>query len=87
MTNWGLYVELPNTVEGLVHISTIDGDFYNFNEAKYELVGEKTGRVFRLGQRVKVMVKDVDMTLRAVDFLLADFTEDPAIHDFYKNGR
>lgn len=87
VTNWGLYVELPNTVEGLVHISTIDGDFYNFNEAKYELVGEKTGRVFRLGQRVKVMVKDVDMTLRAVDFLLADFTEDPAIHDFYKNGR
>ena len=70
VTNWGIYVELPNTVEGLVHISKIAGDYYYYKEETYELVGEATGRRFTLGQKVKVRVNAVDMTLRAVDFLL-----------------
>ena len=71
VTNWGIYVELPNTIEGLVHISRIEGDYYIFNEDDHELKGERTGRRFTLGQPVQVMVSDVDMSIRAVDFVLA----------------
>lgn len=86
VTNWGIYVELENTVEGLVHVSTLKG-FYRFDEAHYELVGEDTGITYRLGEKVKVMVKDIDLSLRTVDFIIADFELDDAIHDFYKRGR
>ncbi len=71
VTNWGIYVELPNTVEGLVHISKIMGDYYHYNENSYELIGEATGRRFTLGQTVDVRVNGVDMLLHAVDFVLA----------------
>lgn len=87
VTNWGIYVELENTVEGLVHVSSMVGDYYRFNEEKYELVGEDSGKVFRLGETVKVMVHDVDLATRTVDFILADFEEGSRIHDFYRNGR
>lgn len=70
VTGWGIYVELSNTVEGLVHISKMEGDYYYFNEDNYELVGERTGRRYVLGQTVKVRVNAVDMSLRAVDFVL-----------------
>ncbi len=86
VTNWGIYVELENTVEGLVHISSLKG-YYRFDEAHYELVGEDTGVTYRLGEKVKVMVHDVDMTLRTVDFIIADFDLHDAVHDFYKKGR
>ena len=72
VTNWGIYVELPNTVEGLVHISKIQGDYFVYKEDTYELVGEATGRRFCLGQKLAVCVNSVDLTLRAVDFILAD---------------
>ncbi|MCR4933834.1 MAG: ribonuclease R [Lachnospiraceae bacterium] len=86
VTNWGIYVELENTVEGLVHVSSLKG-FYRFDEAKYELVSEDNDTVYKLGEKVKVMVKDVDLSLRTVDFIIADFDVDDAIHDFYKKGR
>lgn len=72
VTNWGIYVELENTVEGLVHISKIQGDYYTYKEDTYELVGEATGRRFCLGQQISVCVNSVDLALRAVDFILAD---------------
>ncbi len=71
VTDWGIYVELPNTVEGLVHISKLEGDFYLYNEDRCELKGERTGRRYVLGQTVDVCVDGVDMALRAVDFVLA----------------
>lgn len=72
ITNWGIYVELPNTVEGLVHISKITGDFYSYREETYELVGEATGKKYCLGQKIKVVCNGVDIAFRAVDFVLAD---------------
>ena len=72
VTGWGLYVELPNTIEGLVHISTIRGDYYQFVEKTYELVGERTNRHYKLGQRVKVVVDDCDTMARTIDFVLAE---------------
>lgn len=70
VTNWGIYVELENTVEGLVHISKIPGDYFSYREESYELIGAATGKKYVLGQRVKVIVNSVDMVLRAVDFIL-----------------
>ena len=72
ITNWGVYVELPNTVEGLVHISKIEGDYFTYREDSYELVGEATGRKYCLGQRVRVICNMVDIATRAVDFIFAD---------------
>ena len=50
VTNWGFYVELPNTVEGLVHVNELRGDYFVFDEAHYELVGEMTRKTYKLGQ-------------------------------------
>lgn len=68
VTGWGIYVELPNTVEGLVHVSKLPGDYFYYNEHSYELVGEHSGQVYQLGQRIRVQVAGVDMTARTIDF-------------------
>lgn len=70
VTGWGLYVELPNTVEGLVHINTLWDDYYMFDSNKFELIGEVTRKVYRLGQKVRVRVEDADILLKTVDFVL-----------------
>lgn len=72
VTGWGLYVELPNTIEGLVHISTISGDYFHFVEETYELVGERTNRHYKLGQCVKVRVEACDEMARTIDFSLVE---------------
>ena len=71
VTNWGLYVELPNTVEGLVRMSILDDDYYIFDEQHYELIGEMTKKTYKLGQPVRVTVSSTDRLLRTVDFILA----------------
>ena len=71
VTNWGLYVELPNTVEGLVRMSDLDDDYYIFDEQHYELIGEMTKKTYKLGQPVRVTVSSTDRLLRTVDFILA----------------
>lgn len=68
----GLYVELPNTVEGLIHINTLRDDYYVFDQDAYELRGDMTGKIFRLGQKVRVRVADADKMLKTVDFVLAE---------------
>ena len=72
VTGWGLYVELPNTVEGLIHVNTLRDDFYVFDQEAYELRGEMSHKVFRLGQKVRVRVEDADAMMKTVDFVLAD---------------
>ena len=70
ITGWGIYVELENTVEGLVHVSKLPGDYYYYNESTYEMVGEATGRAYKLGMPVKVRVDDCDRMTRTIDFSL-----------------
>lgn len=65
---YGFYVELPNTIEGLVHVTTLTDDYYHYMEATYEMAGEATGRRYKLGQKVKVMVTGTDKILRTIDF-------------------
>ncbi|MEG0566486.1 MAG: ribonuclease R, partial [Hungatella sp.] len=60
VTNWGLYVELPNTVEGLIHINELRGDYYVFDEDRMELVGESTKITYKLGQKIWVQVTATD---------------------------
>lgn len=68
VTEWGFYVELPNTVEGLVHVTSLTDDYFHYNESTYELIGERTGGCYKLGQKVRVMVANTDKILRTVDF-------------------
>lgn len=72
VTAWGVYVELPNTVEGLIHVSKLPGEYYYYNEKQYEMVGEITGRSFRPGMPVRVRVDGVDLFLKTIDFSLAE---------------
>lgn len=73
ITGWGMYVELENTVEGLVHVSTLYDDHYDFVEENLTLVGERTGRTFKLGQPVTVILDFVDEQARTIDFILEEF--------------
>lgn len=69
ISNYGFYVELPNTVEGMVRLANLDGDYYVFDEEHYELVGERARKKFKLGQTVKIQVVSVDRYLKTIDFL------------------
>lgn len=72
VTGWGMYVELPNTCEGLVRMQDLTDDYYILDEKQYRLVGEKTGKTYSLGQRISICVKSADKMLGTVDFILAD---------------
>lgn len=69
INNYGFYVELPNTVEGMVRLSELQGDYYVFDETHYELVGEHSRRKFKLGQQIRVQVISVDKFMKTIDFL------------------
>lgn len=71
VTSWGFYVELPNTIEGLVHVTALEGDYFQFSEETYELIGEHTNIHYKLGQTVTVIAVDVDEVMRTIDFKLA----------------
>ncbi|QNO14377.1 ribonuclease R [Alkalicella caledoniensis] len=70
VTNFGIFVELENTVEGLVHISNMTDDYYHYNEKAYSLVGEKSRRTFRLGEKVNIKVTKVNKEEKNIDFIL-----------------
>lgn len=70
VTNFGLYVELPDTCEGLVHISKIEGDYFYFDESRYQLVGERSRTTYRLGEKIKIKVEKADINLKTVDFVI-----------------
>ena len=70
VTEWGFFVELENTVEGLVRVTELTDDFYQYYEDTYELVGEATNRRYKLGQKVQVRVEHCDRIMRTIDFAL-----------------
>lgn len=69
ITSWGIYVELPDTVEGMIRISDLTDDFYTYDEKQYILVGECTGRKYMLGQKMTVAVAGADRVRRTIDFV------------------
>lgn len=76
ITKWGMYVELPNTVEGLVHVANMRDDHYEYDENRYELIGMHTNKVYKLGQRIWIQVTGADRLLRTIDFEIAEEGEE-----------
>lgn len=76
ITQWGIYVELPNTVEGMIHVSALPGDYFYYDENSYEMVGRDTGVTYKLGERVTIQVKGVDTLTKTVDFVLYEEERD-----------
>ncbi|KXS41421.1 MAG: ribonuclease R, partial [Candidatus Frackibacter sp. T328-2] len=72
MMSFGFFVELPNSVEGLVHVSNLTDDYYTYHEDKQSYIGERTGNIYRLGDEVKVEVYKVNLVERQVDLVLAE---------------
>ncbi len=72
ITKWGVYVELENTVEGMIHVSALPGDYFAYNEEAYEMLGQSTGIAYKLGQPLKIKVKSVDKIARTIDFAIAE---------------
>ena len=68
VTNFGMFVELPNTIEGLVHVSFMTDDYYRFDEQHFAMIGERTGNVYRIGDEITVKVVDVNKDERNIDF-------------------
>jgi ribonuclease R len=74
VTSFGIFVELENTIEGLVHVSFLNDDYYRYEEQFYCLIGERTGRVLRIGDKVHIKVSGVNMEERKIDFELLEHT-------------
>lgn len=76
VTNWGIYVELPNTIEGMVALSQMDDDYYEFDEKKMLVFGKRTKKSYRLGDKVIVSVAKVDRMMGTIDFVFEEENED-----------
>ncbi|WP_071393621.1 ribonuclease R [Bacillus tuaregi] len=68
VTNFGMFVELPNTIEGLIHVSYMTDDYYRFDERHFAMIGERTGNVYRIGDEITVRVINVNKDERSIDF-------------------
>lgn len=76
VTNWGIYVELPNTIEGMVALSQMDDDYYEFDEKKMLVFGKRTKKSYRLGDKVVVSVAKVERMMGTIDFVFEEENED-----------
>ncbi|TSB48261.1 ribonuclease R [Alkalicoccobacillus porphyridii] len=77
VTNFGLFVELENTIEGLVHVSYLTDDYYHYDEKQYAMIGERTGKVFRIGDQVEIRVVQVNVEESSIDFELTGMKARP----------
>ena len=76
VTSFGMFIELPNTIEGLVHITALDDDYYVYDESHLCLIGEKTKKIYKLGDTVRVSCCKVDIPNREIFFELLDCEEE-----------
>ncbi|ANE46862.1 ribonuclease R [Paenibacillus swuensis] len=72
VTGFGMFIELPNSVEGLIRLSDMNDDYYNFHENQLALIGERTSKIYRIGDEVKIRVARVNMDDHTIDFEMAD---------------
>jgi ribonuclease R len=90
VTNFGMFVELSNTIEGLVHVSYMTDDYYRYDERQYAMIGERTGNVFRIGDEITVRVVKVNKDERAIDFEIVGMKgtrrERPVTPKVFKTG-
>ena len=76
ITNRGMYVELPNTIEGMIRVTDLLDDYYYYDDDNYEMIGKETGRRFKLGQKVSVIAVKADKMQRQIDFKLHEEDEE-----------
>ena len=72
ITSWGMYIELPNTIEGMVRVSDMKDDYYIYDEERYQMIGEHTKKLYKLGQKVTVEVVNADKVQRTIDFAFVE---------------
>ena len=82
ITAWGVYVELSNTIEGMIHVSMLPGDYFYYDEETYEMVGQATDVRYKLGQTLKVRVNATDKILRTIDFVIPQEWEESEEREF-----
>ena len=68
ITSFGMFVQLPNMIEGLVHINDIEGDYYNYNEKSMSLVGQRTKKIYKIGDEINIVVKSASKEDAYIDF-------------------
>ena len=68
VTDFGIFAELPNTIEGLIRMTSLDDDYYVYEEQGYQLRGQRHGNVYKLGQKIKVRCINADIAMRNIDF-------------------
>ncbi len=86
ITTWGIYVELSNTIEGLIHVSTLPGDYFYYDGETYEMVGQATGIRYKLGQTLTVRVNATDKIMRTIDFVIPQEAGEEELN-MYGEGR
>ena len=84
ITSFGMFVELENTVEGLIRLSSMHDDYYNYNEKLYCLVGERTGKTYRIGDAIKVLVTNATPETRQIDFAPM-YDAEAEVKDYYND--
>jgi ribonuclease R len=72
VTSFGLFAEMENTVEGMIGLRTLTDDYYELESEKHRLVGREGGKIYALGDRVRVVVSSVDVQNREINFMMAD---------------
>ncbi len=76
IAKWGLYVTLNDTgAEGLIHVTNMDNDFYSYDEKNFRMIGEKKGKVFTLGDKIRVKVKEANLDEKKLDLVLVETTQ------------
>jgi ribonuclease R len=76
VTSFGMFVQMDNTIEGLVRMSSMEDDYYIFDELRYCLTGERTRKIYRIGDTVTVQLARADLSTRQIDFALLEETDD-----------
>lgn len=72
ITNFGMFIQLENSVEGLIHISNMKDDYYDYNERSLLMIGKRTGKIYRIGQKVEVKVASANIETYQIDFELIE---------------
>ena len=86
ITSFGMFVELENGIDGLVHISMMSDDYYFFDEEHFVLVGKRTGKTYHLGDKVTVTLVKADVEKKQIDFVLGEVHNLMAIQEQLRNG-
>ena len=78
VTSFGMFIELDNSIEGLIHVSYLTDDYYYYHDKQYALIGERTGKIFRIGDQVTVRVINVNKDEHTIDFEMVDMKQNKA---------